>query len=221
MRLSNVRPLSGTDSTLMRHTHKLRMSVFRTAKDSLLCAKRRRIEPQYVTFCNLNRKRPNINELRITQEKRGKRVAPMAQTGRRTAATRPHEGFIRKLGVKVFTERGRRRRPTLLNRMWSEAQLAVSNAYKHRPRRGRTACWVVWYYGYAVIRYAPKPCTSTTKKSYNRKCHSPSSRTAYSVTAYRKFRSRWSLHMRLSNIGPLRGPMYVIVFTPKLRMNHA
>ena len=133
----------------------------------------------------------------------------------------PHEGFICKLGVKVFTERGRRRRPTLLNRMWSEAQLAVSNAYKHRPRRGRTACWVVWYYGYAVIRYAPKPCTSTTKKSYNRKCHSPSSRTAYSVTAYRKFRSRWSLHMRLSNIGPLRGPMYVIVFTPKLRMNHA
>ena len=90
MRLSNVRPLSGTDSTLMRHTHKLRMSVFRTAKDSLLCAKRRRIEPQYATFCNLNRKRPNINELRITQEKRGKRVAPMAQTGRRTAATCPH-----------------------------------------------------------------------------------------------------------------------------------
>ena len=143
MRLSNVRPLSGTDSTLMCHTHKLRMTVFRTTKGGLLCAKRQRIEPQYVTFCNLNRKRPNINKLRFTQEKRGKRVAPMAQTGRRTAATRPHEGFIRKLGVKVFTERGRRRRPTLLNRMWSEAQLAVSNAYKHRPRRGRTACWVV------------------------------------------------------------------------------
>ena len=88
MRLSNVRPLSGTDSTLMRHTHKLRVSVFRTAKDSLLCAKRRRIEPQYATFCNLNRKRPNINKLRFTQEKRGKRVAPMAQTGRAIACRR-------------------------------------------------------------------------------------------------------------------------------------
>ena len=72
----------------MRHTHKLRMSVFRTAKDSLLCAKRRRIEPQYATFCNLNRKRPNINKLRFTQEKRGKRVAPMAQTGRAIACRR-------------------------------------------------------------------------------------------------------------------------------------
>ena len=29
-----------------------------------------------------------------------------------------------------------------------------------------------------------------------------------------------SLHMRLSKVGPLRGPMYVIAFTPKLRMNH-
>jgi hypothetical protein len=66
------------------------MTVFRTTKGGLLQAKRRRIEPQYATFCNLNRKRPNINELRITQEKRGKRVAPMAQTGRRTAATCPH-----------------------------------------------------------------------------------------------------------------------------------
>ena len=28
-----------------------------------------------------------------------------------------------------------------------------------------------------------------------------------------------SLHMRLSNVGPLRGPMHVIVITPKPRMN--
>ena len=111
------------------------------------------------------------------------------------------------------TRRPRRGR-TLLSRMWSEAQLAVSNGHKHRPRRGRTGFWVARSYGYAVIRYAPK--------TYNRKCHSPSSRTAYSVTTYRKFRSRWSLHMRLSKVRPLSGTGPTLIrYTPKLRMNPA
>ena len=100
-------------------------------------------------------------------------------------------------GVKVLMATGRRRRPTFLNRMWSEAQLAVSNGHKHRPRRGRMGFWIERSYGYVVMRYAPK--------LYNRNCCSPSSRTAYSVTAYRKFRSRWSLHMRLSKVRPLSG----------------
>ena len=99
--------------------------------------------------------------------------------------------------VKVLMATGRRRRPTFLNRMWSEAQLAVSNGHKHRPRRGRMGFWIERSYGYVVMRYAPK--------LYNRNCCSPSSRTAYSVTAYRKFRSRWSLHMRLSKVRPLSG----------------
>ena len=64
--------------------------------------------------------------------------------------------FIRSSGVRIFTPTGHRRRPTLLSRMWSEAQLAVSNGHKHRPRRGRTACWVAPSYGYKVIWYAPK-----------------------------------------------------------------
>ena len=100
-------------------------------------------------------------------------------------------------GVKVLMATGRRRRPTFLNRMWSEAQLEVSNGHKHRPRRGRMGFWIERSYGYVVMRYAPK--------LYNRNCCSPSSRTAYSVTAYRKFRSRWSLRMRLSKVRPLSG----------------
>ena len=119
-------------------------------------------------------------------------------------------GSVCSSGVKVLMATGRRRRPTFLNRMWSEAQLAVSNGHKHRPRRGRMGFWIERSYGYVVMRYAPK--------LYNRNCCSPSSRTAYSVTAYRKFRSRWSLHMRLSKVRPLSGTGSTFArHTPKAR----
>ena len=65
------------------------------------------------------------------------------QPKRRQYDTRQKNRPVLNLGVKVFTATGRQRRPTFLNRMWNEAQLAVSDGHKHRPRRGRTAFTVV------------------------------------------------------------------------------
>ena len=65
------------------------------------------------------------------------------QPRRRQYDTRQKNRPVLNLGVKVFTATGRQRRPTFLNRMWSEAQLAVSDGHKHRPRIGRTAFTVV------------------------------------------------------------------------------
>ena len=114
-------------------------------------------------------------------------------------------GSVCSSGVKVLMATGRRRRQTFLNRMWSEAQLAVSNGHKHRPRRGRTAFTVVRFKVIRLLGYTDIPHNRKNPPPHNPTHHSPSSRTAYSVTAYRKFRSRWSLHMRLSKVRPLSG----------------
>ena len=123
-------------------------------------------------------------------------------------------------GVKVLMATGRRRRPTFLNRMWGEAQLAVSNGHKHRPRRGRTAFTVVRFKVIRLLGYTDIPHNRKNPPPHNLTHHSPSSRTAYSVTAYRKFRSRWSLYMRLSKVRPLSGTGSTFArHTPKARMN--
>ena len=128
--------------------------------------------------------------------------------------------FIRSSGVRIFTATGRRRRPTLLSRMWSEAQLAVSNGHKHRPRRGRTAFTVVRFNVIRLLGYTDIPHNRKNPPPHNPTRHSPSSRTAYSVTAYRKFRSRWSLRMRLSRVRPLPGTGLALMrHTPEQRMN--
>ena len=128
--------------------------------------------------------------------------------------------LTRSLGVRVFTPTGRRRRPTLLSRMWSEAQLAVSNGHKHRPRRGRTAFTVVRFKVIRLLGYTDIPHNRKNPPPHNPTRHSPSSRTAYSVTAYRKFRSCWSLYMRLSKVRPLSGTGSTFArHTPKARMS--
>ncbi len=125
--------------------------------------------------------------------------ASKKERGRRTACKRR---FIRSSGVRVFTATGPRRGPTLLSRMWSEAELAVSNGHEHRPRRGRTGFTVVRFKVIRLLGYTDIPHNRKNPPPHNPTRHSPSSRTAYSVTAHRKFRFRWSLHMRLSKVRP-------------------
>ena len=142
--------------------------------------------------------------------------ASKKERGRRTACKRR---FIRKPFGWQQCVAGRRRRPTLLSRMWSEAELAVCMRKQCRPRRGRTAFTVVRFKVIRLLGYTDIPHNRKNPPPHNPTRHSPSSRTAYSVTAYRKFRSRWSLHMRLSKVRPLSGTGYTLIrHTPELRM---
>ena len=107
-----------------------------------------------------------------------------------------------------------RRGRTMLNRMCSEAELAVgmqpiiSSSKRANCILGLCGLEVLRLYGMTV-----KPHNLTTVKPHNRKRCSPPSGTGGLVLTCRKFRSLRSLHMRLSIVRPLRGRdwhLYVI-----------
>ncbi len=98
--------------------------------------------------------------------------------------------------------------------------MRYKNGQKHRPRRGRTAFTVVRFKVIRLLGYTDIPHNRKNLPPHNPARYSPPSGTAYSVTAYRKFRSRWSLHMRLNKVRPLSGTVLALMrHTPKLRMN--